>query len=144
MKPLLFLAFIAAAGLVPAHTRERSPALRDSGAKWFRAEQAPLGEVQLQPAQVSQAAPNEAPKSPSGKSVQSASPTAPASAQAKPPQPAGIRWFHPSGRRCPAWEYAPGVSASAETARVGCQRYSTRWLNAVPCVPKRGLSIPSC
>ena len=135
MRPLLFLALIAAIGLLPARTSNprATHAPRTYAAGWSVA--AETGAVAL-------------PASPQA-SGGTARP-APARVVASKPLPPGTQrsaatqWFHPAGHRCPAWEYSAGAAAAAESARVGCQKYSLRWLDGANCVPKRGPSIPSC
>jgi hypothetical protein len=148
MRPLLFLASIAAVSILPSRTvpPERGPAPRP-GPAWYAGEPG-VAIAQVQPtAGPTATAPGRDSVVRRGSAAPAASPgSATKSAPLASPKasPSFTQWFHPAGHRCPAWQYGGAAAAPAESARVGCQRYSLRWFNAAPCVPKRGPSIPSC
>ena len=151
MRPLLFLASVAALGLLPSRSipPESGHALRGRGAGEDLDGSAGVALTQAAPAAAIGGTPTPvpapAPRNSAGPGRQAppATPVSPTVHKLKA-MPPSTQWFHPAGHGCPAWEYDAGTSAAAESARVACQRYSLRWLNGAPCVPKRGPSIPSC
>lgn len=54
------------------------------------------------------------------------------------------QWYHPTGHRCPAWEYPARRMAAADSARAACRRYTMRWYGGIDCVSKRGPRLPDC
>lgn len=141
MRPVLFFALVAAIGFIPARIARQMATSTAQAAAPTAVQGEHAGT--MNPSEAAPAAPvlrQEPPiKLPTSEAgAAAARSNEPAAASAL------TQWFHPRGHRCPAWEFSTAASAASQEARVGCQRYSLRWLNGAVCVPKRGPSIPSC